>query len=100
MQNTSSNLPSSEDNTRLIDDISKKMGNKSKARDEKRLKLQRIVLKESEKIDSRIENFREHLNKMLTTDPAVAQSLIKLFELKTTIKESLVNIYTTSKRLI
>jgi len=100
MQNTSADLPSSEDDTRLIDDISKKIRNKSKARDEKRLKLQRIVLKESEKIDSRIEDFREHLNKMLTSDPGVAKSLIKLLELKNTIKESLLNMYDVSKKMM
>ncbi|MFC1871290.1 hypothetical protein ACFLYF_02670 [Chloroflexota bacterium] len=100
MLNNSSNLPSGEDKDSLIDDIRKSIGNRSNLRDEKRLKLQRIVLKESEKIDSRIEDFREHLNKMLTSDPKAAQSLIRLLELKNTIKESLLGIYDVSKRLL
>jgi hypothetical protein len=100
MANTPSDLPGSEDKDRLIDDIRKKMGNKSRGRDEKRLRLQQIVLKESENIDSRIEDFREHLNNMLISDPGVAASLIKLFELKNTIEESLLNIYSVSKRLL
>ena len=100
MANTPSDLPDSEDKNRLIDDLRKKMGNKSRGRDEKRLRLQQIVLKESEKIDSRIEDFREHLNGMPINDPRVATSLIKLSELKNTIKESLLNIYSVSKRVL
>ncbi|MFC1981768.1 hypothetical protein ACFLVN_05980, partial [Chloroflexota bacterium] len=71
-----------------------------RGRDEKRLRLQQIVLKESEKIDSRIEDFREHLNSMPISDPGVAAPLIKLSELKNTIKESLLNIYSVSKRFL
>ena len=100
MVKTPSDLPDSGDKDRLIDDIRKKMGNKSRGRDEKRLRLQRIVLKESEKIDSHIEDFREHLNNMLISDPGVASSLIQLSELKNTIKESLLNIYSVSKRFL
>ena len=100
MANTPSDLPGSEDKDRLIDDLRKKIGNKSRDRDKKRLRLQQIVLKESEKIDSSIEDLREHLNDMLINDPGVATSLIKLFELKNTIKESLLNIYSVSKRFL
>ncbi len=100
MANTPSDLPGSEDKNRLIDDLRKNIGNKSKEMDEKRLRLQQIVLKESEKIDSSIEDLRDHLNNMLINDPGVAASLIKLLELKNTIKESLLNIYSVSKRFL
>ena len=100
MANASSDLPSSEDKDRLIDDIWEYIQNIPQEKDEKRVKLQRLILKESEKIDGRIEDFRGHLNNMRRSDPGTAQSLIKLFELKTTIKKSLLNIYTTSKRLM
>ena len=100
MANANSDLPSSEDKDRLIDDMREYIENIPQVKDEKRVKLQRLILKESEKIDRRTEDFRGHLNNMRISDPGIAQSLIKLFELKTTIKESLLNIYTTSKRLM
>ena len=100
MAKANSDLPSSEDKDRLIDDIREHIKHIPQIKDAKRLKLQRLILKESGIIDRRIEDFRGHLNNMRISDPGIAQSLIKLFELKTTIKESLLSIYTTSKRLI
>ncbi|MFC2067736.1 hypothetical protein ACFLTP_01805 [Chloroflexota bacterium] len=100
MANTNSDLPSSEDRDRLIDDIREHIRYIPQVKGEKRLKLQRLILKESGIIDRRIEDFRGHLNHMRISDPRIAESLIKLFELKTTIKESLLNIYTTSKKLM
>ena len=43
MLNTSSDLPSSEDKDRLINDIRKKIGNKSSVRNEKRLRVEKCV---------------------------------------------------------